>query len=249
MGARVDTLAGVERRRGTRFLGSAEAAGVARVGGASLAGWVSGVCFCCVVAVVTLAIRAHELSLAPFVASAAKIAAGEVWLLPASALVVDRPVGVGLVAFGLLGLATLRFCGARVFWVGAAAGHIGSTLVVYAIIGASRLADPHLFTSAVVSPDFGVSAIQGAWVGAIAATAWRWAGADQRARALVVAGVCAVAGMAWWLHPDPSVLTTEHLFAFLIGCGLVSATRWAASISVVAGRLSPSPRRDVTMNT
>ena len=67
--------------------------------------------------------------------------------------------------------------------------------------------------------------MQGAWVGAIAATAWGWAGADPRARASVAAGVCALAGVAWWLHPDPSILTTEHLFAFLIGCarGLVAA--------------------------
>ena len=71
-------------------------------------------------------------------------------------------------------------------------------------------------------PDFGVSAIQGAWVGAITATAWSRAGTDHRNRSLVAAGVCAVAGVGWWLHPDPSILTTEHLFAFLIGAGAVS---------------------------
>jgi hypothetical protein len=196
--------------------------GTAEIGRTSLLGWASGVSFICVVAAVTLAIRANELSLAPFIASAGKIAAGEIWLLPASALVVDRPVDVGLVAFGLLGVAALRICGAKVFWISAAAGHIGSTLVVYAIIGASRLADPHVFTSALVSQDFGVSAMQGAWVGAIAATAWTRAGADHRARAVAAAGVCAIAGLAWWLHPDPSILTTEHLFAFLIGCVVVS---------------------------
>jgi hypothetical protein len=64
--------------------------------------------------------------------------------------------------------------------------------------------------------------MQGAWVGAIAATAWMRAGKDPRNRTLVAAGVCAVAGVGWWLHPDPSILTTEHLFAFLIGCGIAS---------------------------
>ena len=208
-------------------------------------GWASGVSFICVVAAVTLAIRAHELSLAPFVASAGKVAAGEIWRLPASALVVDRPVDVGLVAFGLLGFAALRICGVKVFWIAAAAGHLGSTLVVYAIIGASRLLDPHVFASALVSQDFGVSAMQGAWVGAIAATAWSRAGVDRRARAVVAAGVSAIAGLGWWLHPDPSILTTEHLFAFLIGWGVVS---WplAASVRAVASLRFSSPGQNAT---
>ena len=43
---------------------------------------------------------------------------------------------------------------------------------------------------------------------------------------------------AWWLHPDPSILTTEHLFAFFIGCGIVSWRRLAAAEN--GGK--PSPR-------
>lgn len=183
----------------------------------------------------TLAIRAHELPLGVFAASAARVAEGEIWLLPASALVVDRPVYAGLVAFGLLGCAVLRICGTRVFWVAAVVGHIGSTLAVYAIIGAARLTDPDLFASAFARRDFGVSAMQGAWVGAIAATAWGWAGVDVLARAWVAAGVSALAGVAWWLHPDPSILTTEHLFAFCIGWGVVSWPRLVALARTVAG--------------
>ena len=170
---------------------------------------------------VTLAVRAHDLPHAVFAASAAKTAAGDIWLLPASALLIDRPVWVGLVAFGLLGSAALWTCGTRVFWVAAAAGHLGSTLAVYAIIGASRLTDPDVFTSAVTRQDFGVSAMQAAWVGAIAATSWSWAGANFRTRTIVALGICSLAGVAWWLHPDPSILTTEHLVAFLIGWGVV----------------------------
>lgn len=218
----------------------------APIGRTSPFGWASAGLFVGVVAALTLAIRAHDLSLATFAASAAKIAAGEIWLLPASALVVDRPVYVGLAAFGLLGFATLRICGTRVFWVAAMAGHIGSTLAVYAIIGASRLTDPDAFASAFARQDFGVSAMQGAWVGAIAATAWGRAGVDPRARAFVAAGVSALAGVAWWLHPDPSILTTEHLFAFLIGCGVVSWPRLAASARMVAGGAVTPPRRNAT---
>jgi hypothetical protein len=212
-------------------------------GRTSLLAWASAGLFFGIVAALTLAIRAHDLPLALFAASGEKIAAGKIWLLPASALVVDRPVWVGLVAFGLLGFAAVGICGKRVFWVVAVAGHIGSTLAVYAIIGASRVTDPDVFAGAVARQDFGVSAMQGAWVGAIAATAWNRAGANPRKRAFVAAAVCALAGIAWWLHPDPSILTTEHLFAFLIGCGVVSWPRLAASAQAAMGGPGAAPRR------
>ena len=208
----------------------------------AVVGWASGIAFVVVVAVLTFATRAHELPLAPFVATAAKIASGQLWVLPASALIVDRPVLIGLAAFAALAVATLRFCGPRVFWLAALVGHVGSALAVYAIIGTARLVDPHLFTSALVSPDFGVSAMQGAWVGAIATTAWLRAGSDARLRTVVAAGVCVVAAVAWWLHPDPSILTTEHAFAFFIGCGIVAAPRLGTART--AGRRFDSRRGD-----
>ena len=211
---------------------------------ASFVGWASGLGLVCAVTGITFAVRAHELPLAPFVASATKIASGQVWVLPASALIVDRPVLIGLAAFGVLAVATLRFCGARTFWLAAALGHAGSTLLVYAIIGSTQLADPEMFASAAMRPDFGVSAIQGAWVGAITAAAWSWAGTDRRDRGIVAAGVCAVAGVGWWLHPDPSILTTEHLFAFFIGCGIVAWRRVAAAARTAASRLFVPERRN-----
>lgn len=204
---------------------------------ASLAGWASGLGLVFIVSSLTFAIRAHELPLSPFVASAAKTASGRVWVVPASALIVDRPVLIGLAAFGVLATATLQVCGAQTFWLAAAVGHAGSTLLVYGIIGSTRLADPHMFTRAVVTPDFGVSAMQGAWVGAITATAWSRAGTDLRHRAFVAAAVCGLAGVGWWLHPDPSILTTEHLFAFFIGCGIVSWPRLAAAGTEASRRL------------
>jgi len=203
---------------------------------ASFAGWASGLGLVCGVAGITFATRAHELPSSPFVSSATTLASGRVWVLPASALIVDRPVLVGLTAFGMLAVATLRFCGAQTFWLAAVVGHVGSTLSVYAIIGSTQLADPGTFAAAAVRPDFGVSAIQGAWVGAITATAWSRAGTDHRDRILVAGGVCAVGGVAWWLHPDPFILTTEHLFAFFIGCGIVSCRRLASATRTSASR-------------
>ena len=213
--------------------------------GSSL-GWASGVLLVGVVTASTLAVRGHELLLSTVAASAAKISAGRLWLLPTSGLVVDRPVYVGLVAFGLLGFAALAICGTTVFWVSAAVGHVGSTLAAYAIIGASRQSDPDAFASAFARKDFGVSAMQGAWVGAVAATAWCHAGTNTRPRMLVAGGVCGLAGVAWWLHPDPSILTSEHLFAFLIGCLTVSWSQLVASLRTAVGNPTASPPQDAT---
>jgi hypothetical protein len=194
------------------------------------------------VGALTIASRAHALPLTPFVASARKIASGQIWVLLTSALIVDKPFLIGLMAFAVLAAVTLRTCGARTFWLAAAAGHTGSTLLVYAIIGATRLAAPHIFTRALTTPDFGVSAMQGAWVGAIAATAWKRAGTSRRNRGLVALGVCAIGGVGWWLHPDPSILTTEHLFAFLIGCAILSR-RQLTVVTTEATRRSVSSRQ------
>ena len=214
----------------------------AKVDRASLVGWASGFLFIGVVTALTLAVRAHDLAPTPFASSAAKVTSGEIWRLTSSALVVDKPVVVGLVLFGLLGLAALRVCGAGVFWIAAVAGHLGSTLTVYAIIGMSRSTDPDVFASAMARQDFGVSAMQGAWVGAIAATAWSWASSDRLARGFVALGVCALAAIGWWLHPDPSILTSEHLFAFLIGSRVVSWRRFAARARAVLAGLVLPPR-------
>lgn len=205
------------------------------------AGWTSALGLVCVVTAITFATRAHELPLTPFLASGTKVASGQVWLLLTSALIVDRPVLIGLAAFVILAAATVRICGARTFWLAGAIGHVASTLMAYAIIGSAQLADPGAFASAVARPDFGVSAMQGAWVGAITATLWARAGSDRRDRSLVLAGVCGLACVAWWLHPDPSVLTTEHLFAFLIGCGIASRRSLVALARTAANRgLAPT---------
>ncbi len=215
-----------------------------RASRASVAGWASGLGLVWTVGALTLATRVHELPLTAFEATAAKVASGRVWLLPASALVVDRPVLIGLAAFSVLAMATLRLCGARTFWLAAVMGHAGSALVVYAIIGSSQLVDPRMFTSSATRPDFGVSAMQAAWVGAITATAWSWAGTDRRGRSVVAVGVCALAAVAWWLHPDPSILTTEHLFAFLIGGGIVSWSRLAGAVRAAGSRRFVQPRQN-----
>lgn len=148
-----------------------------------------------------------------------RLAQGRVWLLVASALVVDHPVVLSLLSFAVLAVATLAVCGRRVFWSAAIVGHVGSTLIVYALIGAVRTIEPGAFAAALNARDYGVSAISSSWLGAIATTAWNTRTA-RRSRATIVIGCCAIASFAFMIRRDTSVLSSEHLVAFALGIGL-----------------------------
>lgn len=156
---------------------------------------------------------------------------GEVWTLLTSAFVADQPVLISLVSFAAIATAALSVCPPRVFWTAAAAGQVGSAVGVYAYMSLARALDGGLYTSSVTTPDYGVSTIQGGLVGATAFLLWQRSRGSLRGRALVTVGVGALAVIAWTLHPDPSVLTFEHVVAFALGIG----------VAAVASRSSPLP--------
>ena len=157
---------------------------------------------------------------------------GELWTLVTSAVVADDPVWISLASFAAITAVALLVCGGQLFWLAAAAAHVGSAISIYLFMALSRAVDGGLFTASVLRPDFGVSTMQGGILGATAFVLWRTSSGSRTRRALVVAGVCVLAAIAWRLHPDPSVLTYEHHVAFLIG--LLAAR-------LVLGRGEPLP--------
>jgi hypothetical protein len=161
---------------------------------------------------------AAELSFSPH-----RLAQGRVWLLPVSALLVDRPILLSLASFALLAFVTMAVCGRVVFWRSAICGHIGSTLTVYLFIALSRSVDPGAFGSTLNARDYGVSAISSAWLGSTATTAWRMRANRRWSKAAIAAGCGAVAVFAYMMRRDTSVLTSEHLVAFGIGIGVAVA--------------------------
>ena len=95
-------------------------------------------------------------------ASAEAVAHGRVWLLLTSALAAQGPAPLAQVtlAAAVAALAIGRI-GAAAWWRAALAGHVGSALIVYALIGlagAERAAN---------TPDYGVSCVLGASCGAL----------------------------------------------------------------------------------
>jgi len=146
-----------------------------------------------------------------------RVAQGRLWLLVTSALYTGHPLAISLLSFVVLAAVTLATCGPRVFWIGAAAGHLGSTALVYFFIALSRAVVPGAFESSLSSPDYGVSAVSSAWLAAVATVAWRARERTARGRFAIVL-CCATVGLfAYTIRPNPTVISSEHLVAFALG--------------------------------
>jgi hypothetical protein len=174
---------------------------------------------------VTAANRAGLVGLAALASSPRSAGEGKVWLLLTSALVADKPTSASLLAFGAFAVAVLVACGPRLLWASAAAGHVGSALVVYAVIATARAVVPSGFESVLSLPDYGTSAMIGTWLGVLAAVGWmRWPRLEPR---LGVVAFCVLSGIVGWLCDSSlTFLDTEHGVAFAIGIGVASGAAW-----------------------
>lgn len=187
-----------------------------------------------VAAIVTGANRFGELSLSSISASPQAVGDGKVWLLVTSGLIADRPLVPSLAGFWFVGFTALLLCSGRVVALVAVAGHMLSAVCVYALIGLSRLFDPAAFTSVAQLADYGLSAMIGAWIGAIARVLWSRTD-TRRAHLAIALGSLGCAGIGLALRPDVTALDSEHVVAFAIGAVLADQG--------VRRRLVRSPRR------
>ena len=198
-----------------------------------------------VVSAVTAATRVEVIRLRWLASSPRQVADGRVWLLVSSAFVADRPIVLSIAAFGGFAVVGAIVCGARLLWISAALGHVGSTLAAYAGLGLLRSVDPGAFAADVDLPDFGVSAIIAAWLGAIVVVEWRrHPSRTVRAGLVGFCLLCLLVGLS--ADPDLTVLDSDHLYAFAIGVGCAtlspavtsSSSRFAAGASGHAQRPS-----------
>jgi hypothetical protein len=166
--------------------------------------------------------RDDVVPLSSLAASPREIADGRVWLLVSNGVIAANPLFWSLFSFCALAFVTLALCGWRILWVAALTGQTFSTLFAYSLIGVARLVDPGAFQSLVSTPDYGVSAISAAWLGAVAAVGWRKR-SESAARAVIVLGCVAAGVLAWFVRGRGlNVLDSEHFFAFAIGAAVAS---------------------------
>lgn len=176
-----------------------------------------------VVGGMTAAHAAGAYTIRMIAASPSAIADGRLWLLVTSGLVVQGPVTLSLLSFAGLAVLALAVCGPRCFWVAAAFGHVGSTLLAYVLIAALGQVDARAVAGVVHARDYGVSAIAAAWLGAVAVVAWDRRGGRLRDKAPVAVSCLAIALFAAMVRRHLTILDTEHVFAFAIGVRLAGS--------------------------
>jgi membrane associated rhomboid family serine protease len=157
------------------------------------------------------------------------LARGKVWLLATSAFLVDSETLLGA-SLSLLALAVcvayLR--GSRLFLSAALAGHVGSTLIVYAGLGIIQLARVGGLQALVDQSDYGTSCV---WTGALGAAAVQ-ARQDRRRGIRIAVPLAAVLAVGALTGSSDGLALPEHLVAFVLGALVVVAAR-----SRVEGRL------------
>jgi hypothetical protein len=146
------------------------------------------------------------------------IAHGEVWTLLTSGLVIAGPPATSLAGTALAVVGVLRALGGPRFWAVALSGHVGATLVAYAGVGLLAGVGWRGVDGVTDAPDYGISAVWAACLGALTATAARRkgrlgiAGSGLAVAALAVFAV--VVGQTW------SLAGVEHLLAFVLGAAV-----------------------------
>lgn len=179
------------------------------------------------VSATTSAELAGAISVKAIAASPSEIGEGRWWLLLTSGMFAQSPLVPSLLTFAALAFSTCAICGSRVLWTAAIVGHVWSTLAAYLALELVRLADPNAYELSISAPDYGVSAICAAWIGAIAARAWTRPGRSGHGRA-VIAALCLGSAVYGWLlrgAPPLGVLDSEHVLAFILGVATCGVTR------------------------
>ncbi len=156
---------------------------------------------------------------------------GKVWLLATSGLLADNPWLPSLLGFAIVLVVALHVLSVPQVVGAAALGQIASALLVYGVVGAVQLADPHLVRALLGYEDYGLSAIIAAWIGAMASVGWR-RHPTLRGRVAVTGGciVCLLVGLAF--RPHLTFLDSEHLVAFGIGVAIVSPIRGRMAVPI-----------------
>jgi hypothetical protein len=166
-----------------------------------------------VIAVVKGPDTVRDLACAP-----AALWAGKLWTLPSSALIIQGPAIPQLLMTAALAAALVRACGGAVFWLVAAVGHVGATLIAYAGIGLIYLVARSTAEGVVHTHDYGISAVWAAAFGALAVIRLR-RGEHPR---LTAAWALAILALFVVLVPlNGELADVEHLLAFVLGAGVM----------------------------
>jgi hypothetical protein len=163
-------------------------------------------------------------SVAALASSPALLMHGQWWRLITSAFVIDGPALPQILAIAVLGSFAIYFGGSWTFWSTAVAGHVIGTLLSYAGVASLWLVDRSAAARFIVDPDYGVSLIWCAALGAFAAVVWfgnrgTWRRPEKPWYVLAALFVMVIVT----IYSD-KLAAVQHAIAFLVGFGIVGAT-------------------------
>lgn len=159
--------------------------------------------------------------LSALAATPRRIMHGQWWSLFSSGLVIDGPKTPQIAAIMTLGTLGIYLGGSWLFWRVALLGHLAGTLFTYAVLLLVRSLHPHWVHRLLSRPDYGVSLIWCAGLGALAAAAW-YGGQGWRPRYIrwVAASFSVIILVTAW---SDGIGMIEHPVAFAVGF----AVMWA----------------------
>ena len=172
-------------------------------------------------AVALIIVTGAELTPAEVAASPDTIAAGDLWRLLTSALIVAS--GLPLLQVALVGAATvvvLARHGAIVWWIAALVGHVGSTLIAYAIIAVAVALGSGSAERATDDWDYGISCVLAALAGVLFAGSVRRLRAGPRDRDDVALLAVTSVGLLVWIATI-GWFGIEHPIAFALGAAIL----------------------------
>lgn len=159
---------------------------------------------------------------ADLASSPQSLAAGRVWLMVTSGVIVSgAPVGQ-LLGFAVTAVIALRVLGARTFWTAALTAHLGSAVLVYAGVGVLELLDTGAVEEVAGRADYGISCV---WLGVAGALAG--ARMDGVRTGVAIGAVTVVSALLWVTGPPDDLAGVEHALAFALGA-LVGASAGGA---------------------
>jgi hypothetical protein len=176
----------------------------------------------CVVVIAILQHLTGHPTVQELASSPTLLAEGQWWRLITSGLIVQGPAVPQVLAIAVLGGAGIYFGGSWLFWRTALLGHVVGTMVAYGAFSVAWFANHAASARFLTSPDYGVSLIWCAALGAFAAWAWLGPGSDIRRPLHPFASLACFAVMAIVIAYSDPMAAVQHIVAFAVGLGIIS---------------------------
>jgi membrane associated rhomboid family serine protease len=170
-------------------------------------------------------------SVSQLASSPSLLMSGQWWRIITSGLVIQGPAVPQILAIAVLGTVGIYMGGSWLFWRTAVTGHVVGTLVAYAGFSALWLMNHAAGAQFVTNPDYGVSLVWCAGLGAFAALCWLGARKDWRQPVHPIPVVLAIAVMIVVTAYSDDMAAVQHLVAFLVGLVIIATADRSKSLS------------------